>query len=61
MNAKHWMLLGVCAVVISGVVYVTGFKSLPFLLVLLCPLMHLFMMGDHSGHSYGTEKGKKCH
>lgn len=29
------------------------FGALPYLLVLLCPLMHLFMHGDHGGHGHG--------
>ena len=27
------------------------FVALPFVLLLLCPLMHLFMHGGHGGHS----------
>jgi hypothetical protein len=26
------------------------FGALPYLLLLLCPVMHLFMHGSHSGH-----------
>ena len=26
--------------------------ALPYLVVLLCPLMHLFMMGHHGGHAH---------
>ena len=29
------------------------FTALPFLLLLACPLMHMFMHGGHSGHSGG--------
>lgn len=29
------------------------FGALPFLLVLSCPLMHMFMHGGHGGHSGG--------
>ena len=29
------------------------FGALPFLLVLLCPLMHLFMHHGHGGHNHG--------
>lgn len=29
------------------------FGVLPFLLILLCPLMHLFMHGGHGGHAHG--------
>ena len=27
------------------------FQALPFLIFLLCPVMHLFMHGGHGGHS----------
>ncbi len=36
--------------------------ALPFLLLLACPLMHLFMHhghGAHGGHSENTERSKK--
>jgi hypothetical protein len=35
------------------------FGVLPYLLILLCPLMHLFMHGGHGGHghSHGREPG----
>jgi hypothetical protein len=28
----------------------------PFLVILLCPLMHLFMHKDHSAHDHGQKK-----
>ncbi len=31
--------------------------ALPFVLLLACPLMHLFMHGGHGGPSDGTGKG----
>lgn len=30
--------------------------ALPFLLLLLCPLLHIF---GHGGHGHGTQKGDK--
>lgn len=30
------------------------FQFLPFLILLLCPLMHIFMHGGHGGHSKGS-------
>jgi len=30
------------------------FGALPFLLVLLCPLMHLFMHHGHGSHTHGS-------
>jgi hypothetical protein len=29
----------------------------PFLLILACPLMHLFMHGGHGGHGQGDDRG----
>lgn len=29
------------------------FRALPFLLLLACPLLHLFMHGGHGGHGGG--------
>lgn len=31
--------------------------ALPFLLLLACPLMHLFMHGGHGGHGHGGGDG----
>lgn len=30
--------------------------ALPFLILLACPLMHLFMHGSHGGHGHGGDK-----
>ena len=37
------------------------FGALPFLLVLACPLMHMFMHGGHGGHGgrHGDQGGGK--
>lgn len=32
------------------------FQALPFLIILLCPLMHLFM---HGGHGHGGHRGAR--
>jgi hypothetical protein len=29
---------------------------LPYLIILLCPLMHIFMHKGHGGHDHGTDK-----
>jgi len=31
--------------------------ALPFLLLLVCPVMHLFMHGGHGGHGHGDGDG----
>jgi len=30
------------------------FEYLPFLILLACPLMHIFMHGGHGGHGHGN-------
>ena len=37
------------------------FAALPFLLLLACPLMHMFMHGSHGGHGgrHGDQSGGK--
>lgn len=35
------------------------FGALPFLLILACPLMHLFMHGGHGGHDQHGEQQQK--
>lgn len=36
------------------------FGALPFLLILLCPLMHLFMHHGHGGHNHGAGTNPKA-
>jgi len=36
-----------------------AFGILPYLLVIVCPLMHLFMHGGHHGHHGGGNHGNK--
>ncbi|MGK7865458.1 DUF2933 domain-containing protein [Falsiroseomonas sp. E2-1-a4] len=38
--------------------YAHAFGLLPYLIILACPLMHLFMHRGHGGHSHGTHKGQ---
>lgn len=60
MNRKHLILMIVgCSVPIVALATVFIFQielstTLLFVLLLLCPLSHLFMMG---GHSHGKEQG----
>jgi hypothetical protein len=35
------------------------FGALPYLLVLLCPLMHLFMHHGHGGHDHGASQSPR--
>lgn len=55
-----WVLLGFLA--IAGFFLVTEHKAhlfgvLPFVLLLLCPLLHLFMHRGHGGHGGQGEPG----
>lgn len=34
-------------------------QALPWLLILACPLMHIFMHHGHGGHDHRDEKGTK--
>ncbi|MEX2650308.1 MAG: DUF2933 domain-containing protein [Alphaproteobacteria bacterium] len=36
---------------------IAGLSYLPFLLLLACPLMHIFMHGGHGGHDGGHDHG----
>ena len=54
----------VVAISIMGFLIYTGhsahlFGALPFLLILACPLMHIFMHGGHgSHHDHSGDKGR---
>jgi hypothetical protein len=68
MSRSNWVLLGFLA--IAGFFLLTEHRAhvlgvLPFLLLLACPLLHLFHHGGHGGHSkapphaHGPEEGSK--
>ncbi|MGA2493839.1 MAG: DUF2933 domain-containing protein [Roseiarcus sp.] len=49
-------LLALTAVGVAFIAYdhrVHVIAALPYLLLLACPLMHLFMMHGHGGHAHG--------
>lgn len=56
-----------CALAILGFLIYTGHSAhllgaVPYLLLLLCPLMHIFMHGHgghHHGHDESSDKGDK--
>ncbi|MCG8315770.1 MAG: DUF2933 domain-containing protein [Pseudomonadales bacterium] len=35
------------------------FEFLPFLILLLCPLMHVFMHGGHGGHEHKENESER--
>lgn len=54
-----WVFMGF--ILIAGFFLLTEHRAhvlgaLPFVLVALCPLMHLF---GHGGHGHGADKGNK--
>jgi hypothetical protein len=59
---RSWLmtlgLVGLGAALILPSLGISLGALLPFLFILLCPLMHLFMMrgghGGHAGHDHGT-------
>jgi hypothetical protein len=59
---SNWVLVGF--LVIAGFFLLTEHRAhllgiLPFLLLLACPLMHLFHHGGHGGHGHGHSEGDK--
>lgn len=66
-NSSFWTSgRGIAAgLLIAGVIYMLlmehrehVFQYLPFLILLLCPLMHIFMHGGHGGHGgHGEHDG----
>jgi hypothetical protein len=59
MRVHHWVLIGF--LVIGGFFLITEHRAhalgwLPFILLAACPLMHLFMHKNHSGH--GGDSGR---
>ena len=44
---------GAAAIAYDHRVHLVG--ALPFLALLACPLMHLFMMHGHGGHAHGDK------
>lgn len=70
-NHQHhdsWLLsrtgiVTVCALAILGFLVYTGHSAhllgvLPYLLILACPLMHIFMHGGHNHHHSGNDGEK---
>lgn len=63
----NWFFLGFLA--IAGYFLLTEHRAhvvpyLPFLLLLACPLMHLFMHrghGGHGGHEHGNRDARDAH
>jgi hypothetical protein len=49
--------LGIAAFFLVGQHWVHLAGILPWFLILLCPLMHLFMHGGHGGHDHDDTKG----
>lgn len=58
-SRKTWWIVFVIGLV--GLVFLLRdhtshvFSVLPFLILLACPLMHLFMHKGHGGHDHGSE------
>lgn len=65
-NGGSWLfsrtgMASLVAVSILGLLIFTGHGLhvlgwLPYLLILVCPLMHIFMHGKHGGHGHRHDK-----
>ncbi|GAA3977114.1 DUF2933 domain-containing protein [Allohahella marinimesophila] len=64
MNTRFWFSkqgLGAAALIIFTSYFLLMehrahlFQALPFLIILLCPLMHMFMHSGHGNHSHTTD------
>lgn len=56
-SRTKWVFLGFLA--IAGFLLITEHRAhllgfLPWLFLLVCPLMHMFMHGGHGGHGHGS-------
>ena len=70
---NHWLMMAICClipIIIAGILFYFGFKTYAIIAVmLLCPILHYFMMKDmHGKHEKESEGGdktekenKKCH
>lgn len=68
-NVGNWLfsrtgIATLVAVSVLGFLIYTGHSAhllgyLPFALILLCPLMHIFMHGGHGGHQHGGNENNK--
>jgi len=51
------VLIGIAAYYLLAEHQAHVFASLPWLILLLCPLMHVFMHRGHGGHGHGKGGG----
>lgn len=66
---NHWLMMAICClipIIIAGILFYFGFKTYAIIAVmLLCPILHYFMMKDtHGKHDDKNKEGsenKKCH
>ncbi len=66
---SHGLAMLLCCLIpliIAGILFYLGFKTYATLVImLLCPILHYFMMrnmhGKHGNKNEGEGKDKKCH
>ncbi len=54
-NITLWVFIGIISYFLIMEHWAHILPFLPYLLLLLCPLMHIFMHGSH-GHSHGGDQ-----
>lgn len=66
-SGKHGVIMLLCCLVPLAAIFMVSVLGISLsslgttALVLLCPLMHLFMMRGMGGHNHGSQGQSSCH
>ena len=67
MSGKHALIMALCCLFPLAAIFLVSVLGIPLsslgtvALVLLCPLLHVFMMRGMGGHSHGSQGQPSCH